>query len=326
MKKIGILIHPEELDDAWVDLILANAIDVVGFHPAGGTREMTFASMTKALEIAKTADFQKCLARLQAHGVETEYAFHGMSYLMPTELLRQNSDFCRMDPQGERTPDANFCPSSKQALEALSSACFRLAKQLTPSNHRYHIWQDDAATGECNCPACRSLSRADQALLINHAILEGVRAYDSQAMQSYLAYCDTLSLPKAVIPNAGIYLEFAPYQRDFFAPLTESENEKNQKSIAPLPKLVEFFGKDHATVLDYWLDNSLYSGYRKPPKALTLQEDCVSKDCAFYAAQGFAYFTTFACFLGEDYRNLYGDPPLCRFATLANRSKELQSP
>ena len=75
-------------------------------------------------------------------------------------------------------------------------------------------------------------------------------------------------------------------------------------------ELLAFFGKKDAKALDYWLDNSLYSKWEKPPRKLYARADVVAEDLAFYEELGFERITTFACFLGEDYEALYGAPDL----------------
>ena len=80
-----------------------------------------------------------------------------------------------------------------------------------------------------------------------------------------------------------------------------------------LPALLDFFGTEEATALDYWFDNSLLSGYKKPPKRLEPHADVVRADMNFYRRLGFERVSSFACYLGADYRALYGLPDLTSF-------------
>lgn len=52
----------------------------------------------------------------------------------------------------------------------------------------------------------------------------------------------------------------------------------------------------------------------KPPKAFVPDEKKMRVDIAEYKAMGFDSIATFACFLREDYRELYGDVDVTPFA------------
>ena len=74
-----------------------------------------------------------------------------------------------------------------------------------------------------------------------------------------------------------------------------------------LPRLLEFFGREGAKVLEYWYDNSLYSKWKKPPEKFVLNKDAMQSDIAEYISLGFSEITSFACFLGDDYEALWGE-------------------
>ena len=77
-----------------------------------------------------------------------------------------------------------------------------------------------------------------------------------------------------------------------------------------LRNLLDFFGKDDAKVLEYWYDNSLFSKWKKPPVSFTPDSEAILRDYAFYRDLGFKNLSSFACFLGADYVELYGEPDL----------------
>ena len=83
-----------------------------------------------------------------------------------------------------------------------------------------------------------------------------------------------------------------------------------------LPALLRFFAAEPPRVLEYWYDNSMLSGWKKPPRPFALDRAGMARDIAEYRAMGFADIATFACFLGEDYRALYGDVDIRPFADL----------
>ncbi len=78
--------------------------------------------------------------------------------------------------------------------------------------------------------------------------------------------------------------------------------------------LMEFFGGRDAKVLEYWYDNSMFSGWKKPPKEFILQEESMQKDIQTYHKMGFDCISTFACYLGAEYEALYGEPDISPFA------------
>jgi hypothetical protein len=61
------------------------------------------------------------------------------------------------------------------------------------------------------------------------------------------------------------------------------------------------------------MDNSLFSGWKRPPKEFHLNPVTCAADVAQYRKLGFDSITSFGCFLGEDYRDLYGDADLSEY-------------
>ena len=171
------------------------------------------------------------------------------------------------------------------------------------------------------CPGVSLLSRSGtcrkiafrSSLIIYNTILTGIRRVDPNAKQCYLAYCDTLSVPEKVKPLDGIFLEYAPIDRDTKIPLEDRTCEINQRYHKEINALIDFFGTKDAQALEYWLDNSLFSGWKKPPKPLTICTDTIQQDIAFYRKTGFEGITTFGCYLSDDYIELYGTPPIADY-------------
>ena len=305
MEKQGFLIHSEELTDREVDRLLASGVEVLGIHPTGG--KTATASLCDLLGRVRDPDFCARLDRLRRAGIRVEYELHALSWLLPREKFAERPEWFRMNEAGERVPDYNLCPSSAEALAFVSDRAAVLARELPSETGNYYFWIDDVRRGACRCPACRGLTPSDQALLIYHAILRGVRRVDPAARQCYLAYCETMTPPVSVRPEEGIFLEYAPIDRDTRRPLASPENAA---SFAPLPDLLACFGRDHAVALDYWMDNSLFSRWKKPPVRLEVDFGTVRRDIAAYRDLGFWGVTSFACFLGDDYVDLWGEPPL----------------
>ncbi|MBQ3080428.1 MAG: DUF4838 domain-containing protein, partial [Clostridia bacterium] len=219
-------------------------------------------------------------------------------------------DWFRMDENGERKPDYNMCASNPDALDYVADRSEILARLMKTNSHRYAYWIDDVKGYKCNCSACRALSAADQALRIMNAMLRGIKRADPEAMLPYLAYHDTIIVPEKTQPLQGIYLEYAPINRDIHMAINDETSDKNRAESAYIRELIAFFGKKNSRVLEYWVDNSLFSNWTRPPKKMYFDSETMKKDVDFYHEVGFSQMTSFACFLGEDYIDLYGEPDM----------------
>ena len=300
--KRGILIHPGELDARWEARVLASSLTSFGLHPVGGLgAEATLEAMR--------GDWDRLaphLAAIRAAGVEIEHEMHALRWMLPASEFAAHPDWFRENEAGERTADYNLCPSNSDALAFVAERAETLARLFPSSNHRYHFWIDDVRRGGCRCAACRALSEADQAMRIYNAILAGVRRADPLGTQAYLAYHGTLAAPRRVGPETGIFLEYAPIERDWARPLDDADSEANRAVTAPLPELLSCFGTAGASACEYWLDNSLLSRWKKPPKRYVPCAGVYRRDAEMYGRLGFSRAVTFACYLGADYEALWG--------------------
>ncbi len=279
-----------------------NGVSTLALHPAGGIRaHITLAEMLDKLE---NPEYRALLDYAAQKGLKIEYEMHAMRYLLPASEFERHPKWFRMNADGARTADRNCCASNEEALCYIAENAAALAKKLYHSTNRYYFWLDDAKDAFCHCPACRSLSAADQQMKILNRILCRLTKDDANARLAYLAYYDTITPPEKIAPEKGIFLEYAPYERDFHAPIAEGAQAK------PIPALLRFFGGDGARVLDYWYDNSYYSGYKKPPKEFKPDKSVIEADLAYYTSIGFREIAGFACYLGEDYEALYGEPDI----------------
>jgi hypothetical protein len=122
---------------------------------------------------------------------------------------------------------------------------------------------------------------------------------------------DSIVLPKCVTPEENVFLEYAPFEK--YTAKGEDAPALIEREKDMLLPLLDFFGKNEAKVLEYWYDNSMYSGWEKPPKKFTLDEAAMDADIAYYRELGFENISSFACFLGEDYEQLYGEIDISAF-------------
>lgn len=306
-KHRGVVIHPDEVSDYWNTLLSNTSLNLVGIHPVGGLSSEEH--INEAIAILSTPKAKKAIAELINRGVDIEYEMHALSWLLPRRLFAEHPDWFRMNENGERVNDYNCCPSNSEVLSFIAKRAAKLSQIFVPTTNRYHFWLDDVALSRCHCPQCSSLSASDMSLLVYNAILNGIKTVNPYACHCYLAYHDTLQAPTKVKPEPGIFLEYAPMQRDLHQPLTDPNSTKNAAQVKSLDELLNVFGTKNAKVLDYWLDNSYLSGWRKPVKHFKPEPEVFKKDIAFYNEKGFEAITCFACYLGEDYYELYHEYP-----------------
>lgn len=301
----GILIYPNELDDYWLDRLEGTGINFLGIHPMGGLTQGK--AVEDAIAWIQKPETQRLIKRAEDMGMVVEYEMHALSWLLPRGMFEEKPEWFRMDENGNRVSDHHCCPSNPEAVAYISQRAEELTRIFYTKSGRYHFWTDDVARSMCHCPKCRALSASDQAMLLYNAINAGVRRAHPGAGQCYLAYFDMNEGPKTVKPDEGIYLEYAPMERNLTRPMNDPESEKNVKVTAPLPYLLETFGTKKAQVLEYWLDNSWFSGWKWPIQRFAYSPDLVALDSAWYEKLGFETMTSFAIFLGKDYYDRFGE-------------------
>lgn len=308
--KTKLLVNTDDILYDWVERMHENGVDIVGIHPEGGRN--AHHSLDHLLSMLKLPKYRGRLNLAGHFGMEAEYGIHAASWLVPRDLFADHPEYFRMNEQGERTPELNFCVSNEEALAVCAENAARLVKQLYRSTKRYFLWLDDAKDAHCHCPRCRQLSPSDQQMTVLNAMIRRIRQDDPEATLAYLAYVTAIAPPEKVKPEKGIFLEYAPYERDMQKPAAEMP----ESEIENLRALLECFGREGSVVLEYWYDNSLFSGYKKPPKKLTVDNGQILADVRFYRELGFEDISSFACYLGLDYVSLYGEPDLSALRTL----------
>ena len=299
----GFILAHTELDERMTERLKESGLDLVGIHPGGG--ETAAILLDELLEYLKKPSFKAMLAELENHGIELEYELHALNWLLPKDILDQNETWKRVDSEGNRTEKYNFCVSADGVMDYISDRAYYLASQLRQKSHRYNIWMDDVKDGYCHCEKCASLTASDQTMLFCKAVLRGLRRYDPKATQSFLAYYDTLEAPKTVPHEEGIFLEYAPIERW----TNGSEHE-----IKSVPALIEYFGDKDAKVLEYWVDNSLFSKWKKPPVKCIFDKERMKRDIKAYRNAGFKDMTSFGLYLGTEYTNLHGEFSIKEYA------------
>jgi hypothetical protein len=317
----SLLVHPEEFSREWIDRCVTLGIPTIALHPVGGFRSpLTMKAMLERLE---TPECRLLLDEAAEKGLRIEYEMHAARYFLPASEFENHPEWFRMNENGERTRDMNCCASSEEALEFIAKRAAEAASKLYRSTHRYFFWLDDAHDAFCHCPKCAEYSSSDQQMIIMNRILKELKKTDPEATLAYLAYYSTLTPPKKVRPDEGIFLEYAPIDRDHHTPLAKADNAKNASQNRYIKELLQIFGTDTAKVLDYWLDNSLFSDWKKPPKPFTADEKVIHADFDYYTDLGFRDISCFACYLGADYTELHGEPDVTAFADAYHRLRNI---
>ena len=161
----------------------------------------------------------------------------------------------------------------------------------------FFLWLDDVSGGKCHCEKCAALSASDQQLLTINAMLRGLRRYNRAAKLCYLAYIDAMDVPECIEPLPGVFLEYAPFHRDSHRPLLDETCPENVREVRSLHALLRLFGH------------------------LALDEAILREDARAYRALGFASITSFGCYLGQDYRALWGEPPVREYGAILRETR-----
>ena len=229
-----------------------------------------------------------------------------MGELLPRELFEEDSTMFRMDDKGHRVADFNCCVHSAKALDLIASKAASFAEALPATNHRYYFWLDDNSS-PCFCPDCRDYPASDQALIIENRMLEAIRKVDPKASLAHLAYQQTLEPPVKVKPAEGIFLEFAPIERQWDRPLADLQapvrkgRMTHERALELLEANLKVFPAETAVALEYWLDVSLASDWRKPAVELPWHPDVFLSDLATYSSHGIRNLTSFAVYMDSTY-------------------------
>lgn len=298
--KTRLLIHPEELTKKKIEIFKEIGLDIISLHPVGGG--FAHESLENMLLMFEDKNFLELIDYITECGMEVEYEMHAASFLVPRQLFDEHPEYFRFDGE-KRVKELNFCLSNKEAVDMCVENAVKLVKKLYKSNPVYYIWPDDIKGKICMCEKCREMSASVQQLKIMNLILKAIKKEIPSARLAYLAYYDTMEVPEGEEIEKGIFLEYAPIERNFEKGASGMTKEEKEK----LNKLIEFFGKENASVLEYWYDNSFLSKWKKPPLKFTPDNEIIKKDIEFYKDLGFRNIGSFACYLGDDYEKLWGE-------------------
>jgi hypothetical protein len=276
----------------WPRLAHENGINTIGTH----------VTPDQVHEFIRSEAGQKFLADCKKYNIYVEHQLHAMRELLPRDLFDTDSTMFRMNKNGRRTKDCNLCVHSQRALDTVAANTVKYARLLPATNHRYYFWIDDGQP-MCACPQCSQYSDSEQALLLENHMIKALRGFDPQAQLAHLSYANTLSAPRKVKPAEGVFLEFAPIGRKYTNVLSDEVPEL----MRHLRENLEVFPVETAVVLEYWLDVSMFSRWKKPAVKLSWNKAVFDQDIDLYAKLGIRNITSFAVFIDDKYVELYGD-------------------
>jgi hypothetical protein len=294
----GVVLIPEDLTlRSWPDRIRKAGLTTVALHHGRSAFEVI-----KCVTAPQGQEFLELSRRL---GLQIEYELHAMSELLPRWWFEQDKSLFRMSDAGKRVPDWNLCVHSPRALEIAAENAVAIARLLRPTTGRYFYWGDDGRPW-CRCPKCRELSDSEQALIVENHLAKALRAHDPRAQVAHLAYSSTLPAPRLVKPEPNVFLEYAPIQRRYNIPYSEQMDGRD--GLANLDANLQVFPAATAQVLEYWLDVSRFSHWKRPAVKLPWNRDVFLADLGTYSKRGIRRITSFACYIDADYVARYGDP------------------
>lgn len=296
----GVVLVPSDLSlGDWPERAKQAGLSTIALHHGISPREVI-----RAIESDEGKKFLEECRRL---GLQVEYELHAMSELLPRDRFAKDPTLFRMNDRGERTADANLCVHSRPALDLIAERATSLCKTLRPTTGRYFLWGDDGKPW-CRCDKCRGLSDSDQALILANYLWKVLKVEDEKARVAHLAYANTLAAPKEVRPAEGVFLEFAPINRRYDVPYAKQIGASDRDGLAMLDANLKVFPAETAQVLEYWLDVSRASKWKRPAVKLAWDKEVFLADVEAYVSRGIRHITSFAAWVDADYRKRFGDP------------------
>ena len=297
----GVVLSVEDLETVdWPKLAYENGINTIGTH--------IFPEQVAAF--IQSEKGKKFMADCKKYGIDVEHQLHAMGELLPRVLFAEDSTMFRMNEHGRRVNDWNLCVHNQKAMDIVAEKALYYAKLLPTTNHRYYFWIDDGVP-MCFCPECSKYSDSEQALIVENRIIKELRKFDPKALLAHLVYHNTLQVPRLVKPAEGIFLQFAPIERTWDTPLSEDaigrDGVTHEQFRRHLQENLTVFPLETAQVLEYWLDVSLFSGWKKPAVKLPWNREVFESDIDTYASFGIRSVTSFAVYIDDKYIEAHKD-------------------
>jgi hypothetical protein len=304
----GVVLTPDDFSlTDWPQRVSRAGLTTIGLHHG--------VSPQKVVDFIQSDQGRRFLEDCRRLSLQVEYELHAVKELLPRSLFSKDKNLFRMDDKGERTADFNLCVSSPAALEIAAERALEIGRKLRPTSQRYFFWGDDGVPW-CRCSECRDLSDSDQALIFENHLLQALRQAWPEARLAHLAYSNTLAPPRKIKPAPGVFLEYAPIKRRYDLPYERQTGTDSADQLGMLDANLAWFGAAEAQVLEYWLDVSRFSGWRRPAVKLPWNKEVFAQDLNTYGRRGIRHITSFAVFIDADYIARHGEPPLEKYGAL----------
>lgn len=296
----GIVVYPSDVystgASTWEQRLLAGNLNLMAIHA-----DTIFEPMDSLKKFVESDCGRELLSACDSHGIKYEFEIHALEHLLPRELFNEHPEYFRMDSEGNRVQQYNMCFTCEEAYGPIRERMHEWLTWLKPTTHRYLFWTDDIADTFCQCENCRQYSCSELSLIYENHLIDIIREVDPEATVAHLAYSNTFDAPVKVEAKEGVFLEYAPMNRDRSQPIADEARAQFEKNL-------EVFSKGGpAHILEYWLDESLTCGYQRhhPVKLNWIPEYC-RRDVEYYHSVGATSVTTFATWLDADYDNAFG--------------------
>ena len=307
------MITPEDFIGVdWIARMKELRLNTLGIHSGGGASHDVLAMLGSYA----AAEFH---SKVRDAGLELEYEVHAADVLLERSLFETHPEYFPQDYlTGERTARGNWCVTNPEVRRRIAENAAKLSQSLVPSTHRHYFWSCDFHGGWCHCPACSPYTVSDQNLASVNAMIREIRKTDPEAELAYLGYLNHYEVPEKVQPEEGIFLEFAPMTRCPHHAIDDPVCSLNRVYWNSLKRHLELFDPARTHILEYWLDSSFYSHYRKPAVKPVLSRDVLRRDLEAYLKLGIDKFTTFAVYMDGNYFRNNGDAELRLYAEVLN--------
>jgi hypothetical protein len=296
----GIVVYPSDIRsvgvDRWISIMMSADLNLLGIHGFNDTE-----SLSKLESFIRSRDGILLLQECKRNNIDVEFETHALHLLLPRELFNEHPEYFRMDANGVRQNDLNMCFSSDSAYLEIEKNIRSITRWLKPTTNRYFFWADDALNGYCHCDLCSKYTESEQALMYENRLLGILRKVNPSATLAHLAYNNTYGAPLKIKPDEGIFLEYAPIDRNLASPISESH-------IRNLKDNLKIFPKNTAHILEYWVDVSKFSQWKRDSlvKIPWNKQNC-ERDVAVYNDLGIKSMTSFGVWINNDYLNNYGE-------------------
>lgn len=311
--KKGLVLVPDDFKGVcWIEKMKSAGLNTLGMHSGGGPAHDVFEN----LKSYGSREFQ---AEVAAAGLELEYELHASKNLLPECYFDTHPEyFMQTLRPKKRRKNHTWCVTNPEAQKIVADSAAEIIRRLPSSTHHYFLWGCDGGMQLCHCHDCAAYTASEQALIASNLIARSARTVDAKAKVCYLAYYETLSAPRLVMPESNVICEFAPYFRSHEYAICDSRSSLNRRHIKCLFDLLEIFGAERMHILEYWLDASLFGTPGDLHKNL-FDRKIAEQDIRFYTSLGIRNITTFGVRMDGAYLEKHGDRDFLDYAEILSR-------